>query len=192
MRQLLTEMENVMKFRFLYCIAVLIINIIYCAKIDAKIYRAVIGRVIDGDTIDVRDIKGKIFRIRMAGIDAPEMDQPGGFRAAECVRANLYDSCSDNVCLYLSPERYDRYHRLIATVYLWNGKNLCQHLVDRGWAWAYVRYTSRYIKDEYHARHAGRGIWGDNRPPMEPWQWRANKRIFDNEKCSRKTIPGSL
>ena len=39
-------------------------------------YTAYVVRIIDGDTIHVRDITGENHRIRLAMIDAPEREQP--------------------------------------------------------------------------------------------------------------------
>ena len=46
-------------------------------------YTAHVVRIIDGDTIHVRDITGETHRIRLAMIDAPEREQPFGTEATK-------------------------------------------------------------------------------------------------------------
>ena len=46
-------------------------------------YTAHVVRIIDGDTIHVRDTTGEAHRIRLAMIDAPEREQPFGTEATK-------------------------------------------------------------------------------------------------------------
>ena len=46
--------------------------------ISASAYADIIGivqKVVDGDTIHLTDDNGKLHKVRLLGIDAPEMDQ---------------------------------------------------------------------------------------------------------------------
>ncbi|WP_197716172.1 thermonuclease family protein [Cereibacter sphaeroides] len=54
------------------------------------------------------------------------------------------------------------------------GINLDAWMVRSGWAVAYRRYGSAYVRDEDLARREKRGIWA-SRFEM-PWDWRKGKR----------------
>ncbi len=88
-----------------------------------------VTQVVDGDTFDVSpnwEWNGESgSRVRPAGYDAPELDEPGGQAAATWLR---------NLILYKKVElgkayRVDR-GRLVCEVYL-KGKNLARYWKDR-------------------------------------------------------------
>ncbi|MBC6697330.1 thermonuclease family protein [Hymenobacter puniceus] len=95
-----------------------------------------IVRVVDADTYDVL-AEGITYRVRLAGVDAPEPDQPFGPQAADSV-ARLLNS---NRTVLLTRRGMDLYGRTLATVRLpVAGKPalaLDSLLVVRGWAWAW-------------------------------------------------------
>ena len=41
----------------------------------------IVQKVVDGDTIHLTDDNGKLYKVRLLGIDAPEMDQSFGFES---------------------------------------------------------------------------------------------------------------
>jgi len=130
-------------------------------------------RVIDGDTLQV---EGK--RIRLHGIDAPEMDQ-------RCLTPDGYIECgyeAKQILVGLIAEEpvwcrkvdIDRYDRIIAVCESDEGQNLNQIMVERGWALAYRDYSTDYVESEEFARLHERGLWeGDF---DAPWDWRAGDR----------------
>lgn len=133
-------------------------------------------RVIDGDTIEIR---GK--RIRLEGIDAPELRQ-------ECERANgrRYARGREATTklrrhiagreLRCVPSGRDRYGRALATCFL--GKtDLNAWMVKHGQAMAHRRYSREYIGEETSAKLTRRGIWEGRF--MEPWRWRRGERLED-------------
>ena len=63
-----------------------IASIVSAQARPASTYTAYVVRIIDGDTIHVRDITGEKHRIRLAMIDAPEREQPFG------TEENYYDN----------------------------------------------------------------------------------------------------
>lgn len=132
-----------------------------------------IATVIDGDTIEIRGV-----RIRLFGIDAPE-------GAQNCTRANgtRWD-CAQQAASAL--EHYlrgrpvvcvrrdvDRYGRLVCRCNV-SGDDVNAWLVRNGWAVAYTRYSRDYVKQESEARAPRRGIWSGDF--AMPWEWRLGKR----------------
>ena len=125
-------------------------------------------RVVDGDTIHLNGEK-----IRFTGIDTPELKQtcvkegftePCGITAKEI----LIKKIGDNKVECIS-EGKDRYERTLAECFV-NGESLSSYLVRRGYAFAYRRYSKKYIPDEDYAKANQVGMWS-----MEfdyPWDYR--------------------
>lgn len=57
------------------------------------VYRALVEKIVDGDTLILRfDLGFQVWkeqRIRLAGVDTPPLDEPKGYRAFEYVRDQL-------------------------------------------------------------------------------------------------------
>jgi micrococcal nuclease len=124
-----------------------------------------VTKVTDGDTIHVA-YQGQDTRVRLIGVDTPEVDWYGG--QAECFgsEAGLYARSrldGRSVRLTFDVDRYDRYGRLLAYVYV--GRELFNlTLVERGYARADpvlpdTRMASAFAKAEGQARDADRGLW---------------------------------
>jgi endonuclease YncB( thermonuclease family) len=125
-------------------------------------------KITDGDTIRINGEK-----IRFSGIDTPELRQtclkqgiktPCGLTAKQI----LIDKIADNkiVCIR---EGKDQYKRTLAECFV-NDESLSSYLVKSGYAFAYRRYSKKFIIDEDFARTNKIGMWS-----MEfdyPWDWR--------------------
>ncbi len=107
-------------------------------KIDSF---AELSYIVDGDTIEVRILNGKLVgvnTIRFADIDAPEMSTEEGKKSKEFL-ASLLNSLKDKN-LYIDIDdkyTYDKYNRIIAVVYYKDGNtliNLNKYLVEQGYA----------------------------------------------------------
>jgi endonuclease YncB( thermonuclease family) len=132
--------------------------------------RSLEGRVhvVDGDTIHLDEAK-----IRLKGIDAPEMEQ-------SCLRSGRTYACGDvarrALIELVSGSRVqcrasgrDRYRRILARCTV-NGSDIGARMVEDGWA---VSYGRDYEPEE--ARAAGRraGLWsGEFESPQD---WRRQK-----------------
>jgi endonuclease YncB( thermonuclease family) len=64
----------------------------------------------------------------------------------------------------------DRYRRTLGVVYL-DDKDINAQMVSEGLAWAYVRYSSRYVPQQEEAKSARRNIWSQKNP-TPPWEFR--------------------
>ena len=125
-------------------------------------------KITDGDTIKLNGEK-----IRFSGIDTPELRQTClkqrikvfcGITAKQI----LIDKIADNkiVCIR---EGKDQYKRTLAECFV-NNESLSSYLVKSGYAFAYRRYSKKFITDEDFARTNKIGMWS-----MEfdyPWDWR--------------------
>lgn len=128
------------------------------------------ARVIDGDTIE---IAGE--RVRLHGIDAPEMDQTFWCRGQQLACGAMawaaLEAITAGIILRCQPVERDHYGRLVAKCFSPQGIDIGRRLVWSGWAFAYRQYSLAYIDAEHEARSAGRGLWQGKF--IKPWDWRA-------------------
>lgn len=125
--------------------------------------------VVDGDTLAAGG-----ERLRLNGIDAPEMGQlcereGGGYHCGEQARAALGRILGGGAvtCEAIGTDRYDR--RVVRCVN-GQGQDIAAAMVAAGWAMAYRRYAMDYAPQEDEARRSSRGIWAGRFEP--PWDWR--------------------
>ena len=122
--------------------------VLFCTSL--LLAQGVVGkvvRVIDGDTIEVLH-GGSPDRVRLAGIDCPEKNQPFGSRAKQ---ATSYLAFGQQVTLQLSGK--DKYNRTLAEVILPDGRSLNKELVRQGMAWWYRKYSSDLNCNAWRPRH---------------------------------------
>jgi micrococcal nuclease len=132
----------------------------------------VIG-ISDGDTITVLKDR-KPLKIRLFGVDSPEMGQPFGKAARQYTSSQLFGRE-----VRIAPRDYDQYGRVIGIVTLHNGTNFNEMLIREGFAWWYSYYAPRmeaFQEAELTARRAKRGLWSDTTRPLAPWLWRRTNR----------------
>ena len=87
--------------------------------------------VVDGDTIQI----GKV-RIRLAGIDAPELEHPWGVKA----KWALVGLCKGQ-SVRAEFEPYLSYNRVVATCYLPDGRGLSAEMVRLGMALDWPKFS---------------------------------------------------
>jgi endonuclease YncB( thermonuclease family) len=138
------------------------------SRVDmAPTFNARVLAVADGDTLTVSGDGRRTTRIRLHGIDAPELRQPFGRRAREA----LADLVGNRTARVVGIET-DRYERLIADLYV--GTNWVNAtLVAEGWAWHYRYHSDARVlaAAERRARDRSLGLWRDH-DPVPPWNWR--------------------
>ena len=107
-------------------------------------------RVSDGDTITIA-AEGRKEKVRLIGIDAPELRQEGGPEARQYLAKRIL-----NRRVKVEGETCDRYGRLLGTVY-----HINLSLLREGHAWDYKAYSAgpAYTRAERAARAARRGLW---------------------------------
>ena len=100
-------------------------------------YRVI--HVSDGDTIIVM-MNGEKQKIRLYGIDTPEINQSFGTEAKQFLTDQIL-----NKEVEIEVKDTDRYKRLVAIVYL-NNKSMNELLLKEGWAWWYEAYAKKEYK----------------------------------------------
>jgi endonuclease YncB( thermonuclease family) len=129
-------------------------------------------KIVDGDTIHVGNKK-----YRFSGIDTPEIKQTCekdeaiiycGLIAKEILKEKIANQKVECV----EEDLPDRYQRILAECFV-NGESLSSYLVRSGYAFAYRKYSSKFIKDEEFAKDNKLGLW---KTDFEyPWDYRKSK-----------------
>lgn len=127
------------------------------------------ARVVDGDTIWIGETK-----IRLHGIDAPEMKQTCRTRNGKEQRCGVLakralEKLVRRGKVTCKGETRDRYKRLLAVCYV-GFYNINEQMVAAGWALAYRKYSKDYVRIESAAKALRKGIWLTEF--VEPWEWR--------------------
>jgi micrococcal nuclease len=138
-------------------------------------------KVVDGDTVHLAapDLGHEITKVRLLGIDTPEMGMGKSERMyfAEESTAFARRLTLDQVVGVYLDERAgsrDRYERLLAYIELPDGRFLNEELLSQGYAYADRRfrhsYYQKYRQLEAEAHSGGRGLWQNVTPEqMPPW-----------------------
>ncbi|PTQ67369.1 uncharacterized protein DUF4124 [Nitrosomonas oligotropha] len=122
-----------------------------------------VARVYDGDTIILEDKK----QVRLLGVNTPEIEsrhrseEPGGIAAKKWLQNQLRES---QVYLEFDEVRRDKYKRLLAHVFLPNGKHVNLALLENGLAAISIippngRYSDKLIQAQQYAEKQKLGIW---------------------------------
>ncbi|EAI8667887.1 thermonuclease [Campylobacter upsaliensis] len=132
-----------------------------------------VSRVIDGDTIELLAKTSKEnpynhitkLKIRLYGIDAPELKQAYGKEAKEYLSALVL---KQEVSLII--ENKDKYERIVGTLFL-KGQDINKEMVKNGYAHAYESFSKKYLAEQADAKMFKLGLWQDKRV-MSPSEFR--------------------
>ena len=133
----------------------------------------------DGDTITVQDEDGKKHKVRIYGVDTPELNQPYG-KAAKAMTERVV--LGKTVQIIPTQERKS-YKRQVGGIVMLDALVVLQDvLVSTGLAWVDDRYCKLQVCDFWrmHQRdakeaHPPRGLWSEE-GSVPPWQWRRLKK----------------
>ncbi|XP_026384652.1 uncharacterized 38.1 kDa protein-like [Papaver somniferum] len=109
----------------------------------------------------------KRYRVRLRGIDAPEIKMPYGQEAKEELTKLV-----EGKCLTVHVYGVDPHGRLVGDVHC-NGIFVQEVMLKKGGAWNYSDYgnSPELAKWEMEARAARVGLWALSNPE-KPWEWR--------------------
>jgi micrococcal nuclease len=146
-----------------------------------NIFPATVSRVVDGDTIRVQIKNGPEGRVRLIGIDTPEVHeseklardvrQSGRTREEIKVLGRLAWNFTKRyldrkeVGLQYDVQTRDQYGRVLAYVWLRDGTLFNVLILREGYAQILtippnVRYAELFLACQREARQANRGLWG--------------------------------
>lgn len=111
-----------------------------------------------------------IYKIRLAGIDAPEKQQAYGVQSKTYLEHLLADK--DVLVKVVSCDQYGRY---VGKIYL-NGKDINGEMIRSGYAWHYNHFDSNpvYAGFMLDAQRSNRGLWQEAHP-TPPWIFRKGR-----------------
>ncbi len=129
--------------------------------------RGTVTRVADGDTLRVELDSGREERVRLLGIDAPELNPAECFGGEARARARaLADGQRVRLVLDATQGERDRFERVLAYVLLGESDDLGRRLVTEGYASVFVfdrpfKRVESYRDAQDSARRGSRGLWGN-------------------------------
>ncbi|WP_459813601.1 thermonuclease family protein [Campylobacter concisus] len=112
-------------------------------------------KIYDGDSITALTSQKEKIKIRLYGIDAPELKQPFG----KASKRHLIDLVSKK-SLNINEKGKDKYGRTLAVLY--NGdQDINAQMVIDGYAWAYDKFSKDYVVLQQNAQSLKKGLWID-------------------------------
>jgi micrococcal nuclease len=123
-----------------------------------EVYSARVSRVFDGDTVWVKPLAGGPYRkLRLEGIDAPEICQRGGEASRDVLAQRVL-----NQVVEVRVRAQDDYGRGVARI-VHQGDDVAAWLVTNGQAWSYRwrRSPGPFAEEEAVARNSKRGVFKD-------------------------------
>ncbi len=127
--------------------------------------------VVDGDTFVVRNHE-KLYLLTLHGIEAPELEQPGGPLAKETLetritgrRLSVWPQHSSGGVVLVRAEA--------------EGQDLAQWLLSRGLAWAAPGAAENLVRLQETATDQKAGLWSST-APEPPWVYRTRRTMEQN------------
>ncbi|MCI5134692.1 MAG: thermonuclease family protein [Candidatus Electrothrix sp. AW2] len=126
-----------------------------------------VSKILDADIFKVRNKKNK--KIRLYGIDAPELDQPFGKEAKDFLTNYIYKK-------KVKVKIYDRDNGVNSAVVFANKKNVNEIMVKSGYAWVSTDLCTESFCDDWaryeeESREQKKGLWSKS-GRIAPWIWR--------------------
>lgn len=189
-------MKSIIKIIFLFIWVFLLVNLYSYDREAATAYSAqetkisipfgktynyndiLAKRVVDGDTVQLENGE----RVRFIGIDTPEMHESDKlYRDSQRTQQDIntikelgrraYKFTKElvegkRISLEFDVEKYDKYDRLLAYVYLKDGTFVNAEIIKQGYASLMtippnVKYADLFLKLYQEARENKRGLWRD-------------------------------
>lgn len=148
--------------RFAPCLVALLLSTsagLTPAKGREQMLTGVVSRVVDGDTVWVKvgEQHGTLVKVRLLGMDAPEICQAGGVEARDALKRRALGQTVN-----ISFQHHDDYGRTLGRVYL-DDEDLGRWMVGRGHAWSsgYRSSPGPYAAEQAGAQAGRLGLFGD-------------------------------
>ncbi|KAM0866253.1 hypothetical protein ACQ4PT_042747 [Festuca glaucescens] len=117
------------------------------------------------------EILARKYRIRLRGVDAPELKMPYGKESKNALE-KLIGGKSTKIYVY----GQDQFERYVGDIYC-DSVFIQEEMLRNGHAWHFKNYDRRpeFSAWERKARAARKGLWA-SRNPEKPWHWRRDER----------------
>ena len=133
---------------------------------NTTLVSARVNNVIDGDTIDVVFEDNSTSRVRLIGVDTPELSSTNSVIISQAKKAKQFtyeQLFNANVELEYDIEKTDKYGRLLA--YVWINNSLFNNmLVKNGYAYIStyppnIKYVDTFTSSQSYAQEKCLGLW---------------------------------
>lgn len=144
-------------------IALMMMGVLLNQVHAASVFSGEVSYVADGDTLWVQpDSGGAPRKLRIDGIDAPEICQTGGEASRSLLKQRALHRQVE-----VKIRRNDSYGRALAQVWL-AGNDVGSEMVLAGQAWSYRWRRDRgpYAAQEAQARRSRRGLFATDQPEL--------------------------
>ena len=164
-------------YMFFICFTLGLVILANCCSSQAcvdNVFTARVLRVIDGDTISVRDVAGGVHRIRLAMIDAPEKAQSYGKEATKTLEEILQGRI-----VRLKIKCIDKYNREVAFVHC-DDKDVSAEMLRQGMAMHYhmnFEDCALYDSIQEQAKKERIGLWQSDNIET-PWSYRRRQKMI--------------
>lgn len=158
-------MRSITPVPILYLAAFCLLFAPVVRAVHAKSFAGKVVGVVDGDTIIVMR-EGSPKRVRLYGVDAPEISQDYGAQARKLVRA-----LAGGRKVTVEYKGIDEYERILADVILSGRIMLNREIVRAGYAWCYESEDKILKRLQAQARKKKIGLWA-GKEPVAPWVYR--------------------
>lgn len=128
----------------------------------------------DGDSITVLSPLKNQYKIRLEGIDAPEIGQEFSNKSKDHLSALVFGKT-----IIIFSTGLDKYGRTLGFVWV-DGLNVNLRMIESGFAWQYTKYNQdiQFKAAQENAKAKRQGLWIAFLP-MAPWEYRALKSSGD-------------
>lgn len=131
------------------------------AAAGPQVHFGIVSRVVDGDTVWVNS-GGTLLKVRISGIDAPEICQPHGPQARDALRRKVQGQM-----VIIAHQRVDDYGRLLAKVDM-GDEDIGRWMVTQGHAWSYGyrNYRGPYALEQQTSSKSRLGLFALDAPEV--------------------------
>jgi len=138
-----------------------------------ELVEAKVVTVVDGNTLEIKDQEGEVYRIVLSGIDSPELEQEFGSEAKAFLEKIVVKK---NVKVQM--EGKDRWGNRLAVVWVKGDVDLRVELLKAGLAWTAERNPDPTLENvRIEAQEKGKGLWTSNEPTA-PWIYRRQQSMM--------------
>jgi endonuclease YncB( thermonuclease family) len=153
-------------------IFIFVLSLLFAQIAFSKSITGIVIGITDGDTITLLEHRTH-YKVRLAGIDAPEKKQAFGTASKKSLSDLVYNKQVD-----VDWHKHDRYGRIVGKV-LVEGVDTNLEQIKRGMAWYYKKYKNElvfedrlgYLLAQENAEAEKIGLWFDKQP-TPPWDFR--------------------
>lgn len=173
--KLVREQKNRMKAVFRYIAIMVVITLGLTTTSNATetdhLILGTVFNIYDGDTVAIKDDRGREVRVQLAYIDAPDMDsKTGDKQPLHGESLKLLTKMLKGKEVIIEPTGKDKFNRVEGIIYI-DRLNINMEMVRKGMAEIYYpvrvrpqsyikEYVDQFIEAEKHAKKLKHGVWG--------------------------------